>query len=91
VEKSNKSNDGNVNDADFDRKGLLFAKADAAGDVGKRSGAFAESGRCACICFIPKRTTIWPTLSISNMPSKKLVAAIDLLESGLDWDSEATR
>jgi hypothetical protein len=67
--------------------GILFAKADTGGMVGK------QLSRVLCIEAVPafllfrEGRRFGPALSIARIPSKRLSAAIDLLESGSDWDS----
>jgi len=93
MEKCNKDKEGNVNDANYDsaNDGTLFAKADTTGDVGKDLGRLLRVDAVPAFVLFRKGRRFGPTLSISNIPSKKLAAALDLLESGLDWDSEVIR
>ncbi|CAB9520557.1 expressed unknown protein [Seminavis robusta] len=74
-----------INDDNFD--GILFAKADTGGKVGKELGRLLNVKAVpAFLCFRGGRR-FGPTLSISRIPSKKLEAAIEMLESGSEWDT----
>lgn len=70
-----------------DEDGILFAKADATGEVGKDLSRLLNVEAVPAFLLFRKGRRFGPALSISRIPSKKLSAAIDLLESGMDWDS----
>ena len=80
------------NTSDDDEKGgILFAKADATGDVGKDLGRLLKVDAVPAFQLFRNGRQFGPPLSISKMPSKTLNAAIALLESGLEWDSAAIK
>ena len=72
-------------------KKILFAKADTTGEIGKDLGRLLNVDSVPAFLLFRKGRRFGPPLSISKMPSKKLKVAIELLESGLDWDSNSIK
>lgn len=72
-----------------DEKGILFAKADATGEVGKDLSRLLNVDAVPAFLLFRKGRRYGPAMSISRMPSQKLDAAIEMLQSGRDWDVQA--
>lgn len=70
-------------------KGILFAKADATGEVGKDLSRLLKVDAVPAFLLFRRGRRFGPAMSISRMPSKKLDAAIEMLQSGRDWDAQA--
>lgn len=73
------------------KEGVLYAKADATGEVGKDLGRLLKVEAVPAFQLFREGKTFGPPLSISRIPSKKLDAAIALLESGFEWDAVAVQ
>ena len=71
-----------------DEYGILYAKADTGGEVGKDLSRLLKVDAVPAFILFRDGRRFGPTLSISRIPSKKLSAAIDMLESGMDWDAQ---
>lgn len=74
---------------DHNPNGILFAKADTTGEGGTDLGRLLNVDAVPAFLLFRKGRRFGPPLSISKIPSKKLKVAIELLESGLEWDSDA--
>jgi hypothetical protein len=68
-------------------RGLLFAKADSGGKVGKELSRILSIDAVPAFLLFREGRRFGPALSISRIPSKRLSAAIALLQSGSDWDA----
>ena len=71
--------------------GILFAKADTTGDAGKGLSRLLNIDAVPAFLLFRNGRRFGPALSVSRIPSKKLSAAIERLQSGGDWDAEAIR
>lgn len=76
---------------DEDEDGILFAKADTTGNVGKELSRLLNVEAVPVFVLFRNGRRYGPALSISRIPSKKLSAALDRLQSGQDWDTEAIK
>jgi len=74
---------------DVESPGILYAKADTTGDVGRDLGRLLKVDAVPAFQLFRNGKQFGPPLSISKLPSKKLDIAIALLESGFEWDSVA--
>jgi hypothetical protein len=70
---------------------VTFAKADAAGAVGKELGRALKVDAVPSFLLFRKGKVYGEPLSITRLPSPKLQLAIDLLQSGQPWDEQALR
>jgi hypothetical protein len=64
----------------------LFAKAETSGPWGKELGRFLEVDAVPAFVLFRDGKRYGSPLSVSRLPSKKIERAIELLESGADWD-----
>ncbi len=74
-----------------DDEGIVFAKVNTVGKVGKEVSRALNVDAVPAFCFFRDGNRYGKTLSISKMPSKKLDAAIELLMSGEEWDAKMIR
>ena len=68
--------------------GIVFAKANAVGKVGKDISRALGVEAVPAFCFFKAGQRYGSTISISKIPSKKLDAALELLISGGQWDGK---
>lgn len=66
---------------------VMFAKADASGNIGKALGKALEVDAVPAFILFRQGQIFGTPLSVSRLPSQKLQLAIDCLASGMDWDS----
>jgi thiol-disulfide isomerase/thioredoxin len=66
---------------------VVFAKADASGNVGKALGKALEVDAVPAFILFRQGQIFGTPLSVSRLPSRKLELAIDCLASGMEWDS----
>jgi thiol-disulfide isomerase/thioredoxin len=67
--------------------GVVFAKADASGNIGKALGKALEVDAVPAFILFRKGQVFGTPLSVSRLPSQKLKLAVDCLASGMEWDS----
>ena len=68
--------------------GVMFAKADATGSLGRALGKALEVDAVPAFVLFRQGEVYGSPLSISRLPSKKLEQAIEYLTSGMEWNSE---
>ena len=71
--------------------GVLFAKANATGNVGKELGRTLDVDSVPTFLLFRKGRRFGKPLSISRLPSKKLQLAMDMLRDGSPWDEAKIR
>ena len=65
---------------------ILFAKTETGNSWGKQLGRNLEIEAVPAFVLFRKGQRFGSPLSVSNLPSKKIERALELLESGSDWD-----
>ena len=73
------------------KSGLMFAKADATGSIGKQLGKVLEVDSVPTFILFREGRVFGKALSISRLPSNKLLVALELLNQGLPWDENKVR
>jgi thiol-disulfide isomerase/thioredoxin len=66
---------------------ITFVKAETAGLLGKELGKALEVDAVPAFVLFRKGVLFGTPLSASRLPSSKITQALELLESGKDWDS----
>jgi hypothetical protein len=70
---------------------VIFAKADATGQMGKELGRLLEVVSVPTFFLFRKGKRFGEPLAVTRLPSKKLDAALNLLSTGQDWDEQVIR
>lgn len=74
-----------------DTSAIVFAKAEVSGKWGKELGRHLEIDAVPAFILFRNGRLFGTPLSTSKLPSKKINRALDLLESGADWDPNILR
>ena len=72
-----------------DNNKVIFAKADATGEIGKELGRYLGIDSVPNFIFFKGGKRYGTPLAISRLPSSTLERALVHLEDGLDWDAKA--
>ena len=70
---------------------IVFAKAEASGRFGKELGRFLEVDAVPAFVLFRKGKLFGTPLSASKFPTPKISRALELLQSGADWDPSVLR
>lgn len=70
---------------------VLFARAEMGSMWGKKLGRFLEVDAVPAFVLFRKGKRFGSPLSVSDLPSKKIGRALELLESGKDWDPKVLK
>lgn len=71
--------------------GVVFAKANATGNLGKDLGRALDVDSVPTFLLFRKGKRFGKPLSISRLPSKKLQLAVEMLREGVPWDDAKIR
>ena len=67
---------------------IVFAKADATGEIGKELGRYLGVDAVPTFVLFRKGERYGKPLSISRLPSSQLERALQYLRDGLEWDTD---
>jgi hypothetical protein len=70
---------------------VVFAKAETSGRWGKELGRYLEVEAVPAFILFRKGARYGSALSVSKLPSKKIDRALQLLESGAEWDPDVLK
>lgn len=70
---------------------VVYAKVETSGRWGKEVGRYLGVDAVPNFILFRKGQRFGSPLSVSRLPSKKIDQAIQLLESGADWDPDVLR
>lgn len=73
------------------KRDIVFCQADATGEIGKELGRYLGVDAVPSFILFRKGEIYGFPLSVTRFPSRVLDRALQFLESGRDWDSEAIR
>ena len=73
------------------KRDVVFCQADATGEIGKELGRYLGVEAVPSFILFRKGEVYGFPLSVTRFPSPLLDRALQLLESGKDWDSETIR
>lgn len=73
------------------KRGIVFCQADATGEIGKELGRYLGVDAVPSFILFRNGEVYGFPLSVTRFPSPVLDRALQFLESGRDWDSEAIR
>lgn len=73
------------------KRDIVFCQADATGEIGKELGRYLGVDAVPSFILFRKGEVYGFPLSVTRFPSPVLDRALQLLESGKDWDSKAIR
>jgi hypothetical protein len=70
---------------------IIFAKAETSGRWGKELGRYLEVEAVPAFVMFRKGARYGSPMSVSKLPSRKIDRALDLLETGAEWDPDVLK